>query len=448
MKIIRTEKQALHYLFEFIPKGKVFIYPGHVGVDRTKYLLKLIGNPQNIPKFIHVAGTSGKGSTAYYISTLLRSFGFNVGLGVSPHLLNMRERFQVNNRLISKQEFCTYLNDIVPQIEKASNSKLGRLTYTEVTTALAYYIFFRSGVEYVVMETHLGGLFDATNAIERSNKLAVITRIGHDHTHILGRTLKEIAFQKAGIIKKHNMVVTTQQHPRVLEVIKQVSLVKNAKLYIVNGKETKIKFLMPVPQFDFSYLKKTIRNVTLRMLGSFQVQNCSLALAVVVLLSKRYKFNVSTIKVKNTLKHALFPGRMQEFKINNQTVVIDGAHNPQKMAMFTKNLTLYYPQQKFTFLLAFKKGKNYRDILRYIIPLAKKIIVTPFFNQTKFQGFANFAESPLAIVKILNRLDFKNYCICDNSENALGALLQDKETIKVITGSLYLLSEVYPKLKL
>jgi len=360
----------------------------------------------------------------------------------------MRERFQVNNRLISKQEFCTYLNEIAPMIEKASRSKFGKLTYTEVTTALAYYIFFRKGAEYVVMETHLGGLFDATNVIERPNKLAVITKIGHDHMHILGTTLKEIAFQKAGIIQMSNIVVTTKQHPQALRVIKKISRVKKAKLYVVKGEETKNVSLVPEPKFDFSYLKRTIKNITLQMLGSFQIQNCSQALATVMLLSERDKFNVSTKKVKYALAHALFPGRMQLFTLKNQAVVIDGAHNPQKMAMFIKNLKAYYPQQKYNFLIAFKKGKDYRSILRYVIPLAQKIVITSFFNQTNFQGFANFAEDPRIIVKVLSSLHFEDYCICENSEEALRMLLREENKVGVITGSLYLLSEVYPKLKL
>ena len=139
---------------------------------------------------------------------------------------------------------------------------------------------------------------------------------------------------------------------------------------------------------------------------------------------------------------------MQKLKINNKTVIIDGAHNPQKMAMFIKNLTFYLPQQKFTFMLAFKKGKDYKSILQYIIPIAQKIIVTSFFNQTRSQGVVNIAESPHIIAIILNNVNFRNYCICKNSGKALTMLLQDKKTVGVITGSLYLLSEVYPRLKL
>lgn len=448
MKNIRTKREALNYLFGYIPKRRIYMYPGDWGLRRTKYLLKLMGQPQNVPKIIHVAGTSGKGSTAYYISTILRSLGFNVGLSVSPHLLDVRERFQINNKLLNQQEFCKYLNEIYPIIEKVSKTKPEKPTYFEITTALAYYIFGKKQVDYAVIETGLGGLLDATNAVERSNKLAVITKIGHDHTNILGTTLKEIAFQKAGIIKQRNIVVSLNQHPQALRVIKKASLLKKAKLHLISGTETKNISLIPEPKFDFEYSKTIIKNIKLRMLGSFQIQNCSLALAVIILLSQRDGFSVNTIKIKNALKHALFPGRMQKLKINNQTVIIDGAHNPQKMAVFTNNLKLYFPAQKLTFLLAFKKGKDYRAILRYILPLAQKIIVTTFFNQTKSQGFVNIAENPHTIARTISDLNFKDYCVCENSEKALKMLLRDKKTVGVITGSLYLLSEICSKFKL
>ena len=134
-------------------------------------------------------------------------------------------------------------------------------------------------------------------------------------------------------------------------------------------------------------------------------------------------------KNRDSLENALFLGRMQKLKINNQTMVIDGAHNPQKMAMFTNNLKRYFPKQKFTFLIAFKKDKDYKAILRYIIPLAQKIIITSFFNQNKSQGVTNIAENPHIIAIILNNVNFRNYCICKNSGKALTMLLQDKRQL-------------------
>ena len=145
---------------------------------------------------IHVAGTSGKGSTCYLISSLLKFHGFKVGLHQSPHLTDVRERFQMNNKIISEEEFIFYLNKIIPIINMVGKTFHGSLTYFEILVGLAYFIFYDKKIDYVVMETGLGGWFDATNVVERPDKLAVLTTIGLDHANILGKTIEEIALQK------------------------------------------------------------------------------------------------------------------------------------------------------------------------------------------------------------------------------------------------------------
>jgi len=423
------------------------MFPGVIGLERVRSLLKDLNNPQDKLKVIHVAGTSGKGSTSFFLSTILRSLGFNVGLSVSPHLLDVRERFQINNKLLTEDKFCDYLNQIIPAIETVSRTKYGSPTYFEVLIALAYYIFRKEGVDYAVIETGLGGTYDATNIVTRRDKIVVITNIGHDHTNVLGKTLSKIAFQKAGIIQLYNDVVTTRQCRRVMEVINEVSLEKKSKLYVVGQSAIKEMSLVSGTLFDFSFLGIAIKNVQLRMLGSFQVQNSSLALSTVVLLSERDKFIFDIEKIRQALKKALFVGRMQRILINNRTLIIDCAHNPQKMSMFTKNLATYFPNQKFTFVIAFKRGKDYRNILRYIIPLAKDIIVTSFFDQTESQGLSTLAEDTGVISRILDGLNFKNYVVCKDGKEALMLLLQDKKAEGVITGSLFLISELYPLLE-
>lgn len=442
--MIQTKSQALKYLYGYIPKDEEYKFPGNSGLKRTKYLLKLLGEPQNKLKVIHIAGTSGKGSTAFFLSTILRSLGFTVGLNVSPHLLDLREQLQINNQLLGRQEFCNYLNEIIPAVEKTAVSKYGAPTYFEILVALAYYIFYKKAVDYAVIETGLGGTFDATNVISRPDKMAVVTKIGHDHTSILGKTLDKIASQKTGIIQLHNAVITIEQHPKNMKIIKKVSSEKKAKLYLITKNNIKNMTLIPTPKFSFKYSGMEIKDIQLLMLGSFQIQNCSLAIASAVLLSQRDKFGLNAEKIKSALNKAIFPGRMQKLLINNKTLIIDGAHNPQKMAVFAKNLAIYFPNQKFTFMIALKRGKDYKNILRYIVPLANNIIITAFFDQTKTQGMSVLAEDPATISKILDHLNFKSYRIYQSSKEALTTLLQDKKEVGVITGSLYLLSEIYP----
>lgn len=191
---INNFKQAEEFLASHIPKTTSTIFPGEVGLNRAKDFLHLLGDPQEKLKIIHVAGTSGKGSTCYLISSLLESQGFKVGLHQSPHLTDVTERFQINNQNISKEDFVDYLNKIIPAIEKIKH-----ITYFEILVGLAFYIFNDKKVDYAVMETGLGGWYDGTNVVSRPDKLSVITKIGLDHTAILGETIEKIALQKAMI---------------------------------------------------------------------------------------------------------------------------------------------------------------------------------------------------------------------------------------------------------
>lgn len=444
MNKIKSYDQALKYLYKYIPLGNEYKFPGNFGLKRTKYILKQLDNPQNKVKIIHVAGTSGKGSTSFFLSEIIRALGFNVGLSLSPHLLDIRERFQVNNELISETMFCEYLNEIQLVIDRAKKTKFGSPTYFEITVVLAYYIFAKLNLDYAVIETGLGGLYDGTNVVDRPDKLAVITKIGRDHTKILGKTLDKIAYQKAGIIQSGNTVLTINQNNRVLDVIKKEASRKKAKTFVIDTSNSRIITLVPQPKFDFKFLNTSFNNISLKMIGSFQVQNFSLALSAVILLSRKDRFPIDIEKVKESLTNVLFYGRMQRMEIKGHNVIIDGAHNPQKMSMFIKNLIRYYPYQKFVFLIAFKRGKDYKDILRYVVPFANKIIVTSFFNQTKSQGMVTIAEDMNVIAQTLKDLSFNNFVLCEDNKKAVLKLLSSKSMVKIVTGSLYLLSDVYP----
>lgn len=446
MNIINNKKEAKAFLDKYIPKTREFKFPGEIGLKREEYLLKELGSPQNKLKVIHIAGTSGKGSTAYLTSVLLSSLGFKVGLSLSPTLIDIKERFQINNEFITDQEYCDYLSDLVPVVEKMSVKDVRRPTHFEIMVALTYYIFFKKKVDYAVIETGLGGLFDGTNVVTNPNKVAVITQIGFDHMHILGNTLSKIAFQKAGIIHKKNIVITLNQHPNALDVIKKSALDMKSKFYLLTKNNVNKLRLTPKPTFNFRYLDTEIKDVTLGMLGSFQVQNCSLALATLIILSKRDHFSVDNEKIKKALGNALFLGRMQYLTINTQTVIIDGAHNPQKMKMFVKNLLYYLPKRKFVFMISLRRGKNYKSILKYIVPVAIKVYIAPFASQTRVQGFSALAEDTKRIAKIFRELNYKNYEVCTTSQDAKDKVLQHSKEVGVITGSLYLLSEVYPTL--
>lgn len=429
--ILRTFEQAEHYLSLHIPKNSQQRFPGEVGLERAKCLLHLLGCPQNKLKVIHIAGTSGKGSTCYLISSFLKAHGFKVGFHQSPHLTDVRERFQINNQIISKEEFIFYLNKIIPIINMVGKTFHGSLTYFEILVGLAYLIFSEKKVDYAVMETGLGGWYDATNVVSRTDKLAVLTKIGLDHTNILGKTIKEIAFQKAMIINNKSQAISIDQEQSVKKVFEKVAKEKQAKIIFITKN-------------DYLYDGRGQDNIKFNLIGKYQKENAGLALTTVNFLSQRDKFIINKEKIKKVLSQAHFPGRFDVKRVNGKTVVFDGAHNPQKMEAFIKALIQKYPNKKFVFLLAFKSGKDYKKMLKIITPWADLIILTSFFTEN--QDIINLSEEPSAIGQQLKKLGFNNFTIVLSNKKAWEIILNKKEPI-VVTGSLYLVGEVYKLIK-
>ena len=426
MMILHTFKQAEIYLASHVPKTSSTTFPGEVGLRRAKQFMQLLGNPQEKLKIIHVAGTSGKGSTCYLISSLLASQGFKIGLHQSPHLTDVTERFQISGRNISQKEFVFYLNKIIAVVEKIKN-----ITYFEILVGMAFYIFAEKNVDYAVMETGLGGRYDGTNVVFRSDKLSVLTRIGLDHTNILGKTIEKIAFQKAMIINKNSQAISIDQERKAENVIRDV----------VNKRQAKIKFVVGVdPRVDPSVIGNQ-----LGLIGDYQKENAGLALAAVKYLSRRDEFEIDQKKVGVVFITARFPGRFDVKKIKNKTVVFDGAHNPQKMEAFINSLIKKYPGKKFNFLLAFKKGKDYQEMLKIILArrslgeggIVSKIIITSFF--TKNQDMVNVSEDINNIKNVIKNI---NFITIPDLKKAWKTILKEDGLI-VVTGSLYLVGEIF-----
>ena len=425
---IKNFAEAESFLSSHIPKTTSTIFPGEVGLNRAKDFLHLLGDPQEKLKIIHVAGTSGKGSTCYLISSLLESQGFKVGLHQSPHLTDVTERFQINNQNISKEDFVDYLNKIIPAI-----AKIKHITYFEILVGLAFYIFNDKKVDYAVMETGLGGWYDGTNVVSRPDKLSVITKIGLDHTAILGETIEKIALQKAMIINKNSQAISIYQEPKAEKVIRGVANIKEANVVFVK----KINRYNRMESDGIGWNR-------LGLIGEYQKENAGLALTAVYYLSLRDKFKINQKKIKNVFETASFPGRFDVKKIKGKTVIFDGAHNPQKMKAFINSLIKKYPGKKFNFLLAFKKGKDYKEMLKIIISLVgtSKIILTSFLTEN--QDIINASEKPkkikLDIIRY-NRIQLETKIIPD-LKKAWSTVLKE-DGIIVVTGSLYLVGEIF-----
>jgi len=451
--LIRTFKQAEQFLALHIPKTSQATFPGELGLKRAKYFLHLLGDPQEKLKIIHVAGTSGKSSTCYLISSLLASQGFKVGFHQSPHLIDVTERFQINNKIISKKKFVFYLNKIIPVVNLVGKTFHGSLTYFEILVGLAFYIFNDKKVDYVVMETGLGGWYDGTNVVSRTDKLSVLTKIGLDHTNILGKTIEKVALQKAMIINKNSQAISIDQAPEAEKVIGEVTKNRGAKTYFVNSSSSPrrrgsrdMDSRRSLPSTPIGGGNDNVGLLTnLSLLGEYQKENAGLALAVVNFLGQRDGFVISQEKIKKVFATAHFPGRFDIKKINGKTVIFDGAHNPQKMEAFIGSLIKKYPNKKFNFLASFKKGKDYQEMLKIIIlkTAVHKIILTSFFTEN--QDMINASEDPEKIREELNKIQ-SDIKIIPDLEKAWETVLKKKEPI-VVVGSLYLIGEIFKLIK-
>jgi dihydrofolate synthase/folylpolyglutamate synthase len=449
--MIKTYEQAIKYLDSFIPQKRL-LHTGETGILRTKYLLRLLENPQEEINVIHVAGTSGKGSTAFLISKLLASHGFKVGFQVSPHLVDLRERFQINNQLIHKELLISRLNEIISAVEKVRETQWGKLTFFEVCVSLAFYIFWKENVDYTIMETGLGGLYDGTNVVENPKKLAIITKIGFDHQNILGYTLSAIASQKAGIIKTGNTVISVQQKSSVMRVFYSQCKTVKAKCIVVKKDKNfwGVRVLKRGTRFNYRDEDFVLSNLKLGLIGEHQAENCSLALTALYHLAKRDHFSVNETKIRSTLRSIRFGGRGEIRKTKYRDVIIDGAHNPQKMKAFITSLKTIYPNKQFDFLIAFSRGKDQlttlRGILHHIIPVANRIILTSF----RLEGQGDMLHSSIPyerIIPILKEFRFSNYSIKKTTKEALVQMIKDGRNPFVITGSLYLIGSIYRDFK-
>lgn len=431
------------YLESFIPRADDR-QKGKSKFDRAIYLMSLLDDPQNKLKVIHIAGTSGKGSSSQMIMQLLNGHGFRTGLTVSPHIRSLRERTQIDGKNISERKYAQYLEEMLPLIIKVSQSEFGAPSFFEITMAHAYFSFWREKVDYAVIETGMGGRYDASNTATNEDKVCLITKIGMDHMEFLGDTIEEITIEKAEIAHKNNIVLSNPQITEAKRAIESIVLKNGANLNFINATENVIISDNQI-SFDFSYKDLEIKNLILPLHGEYQAENMGGALAVLYEVSKRDGFKLNIESVRKSVEKIEIPGRFQVFSFKKKKIVIDGAHNAQKMEYFISSLKKTYPDRKFDFLISFKKGKDFSTMLNHIVPIAETIYITEFevFNQ----GLRLTPLSRNEIAENLENLGFKSYELCDNSNSALHKIKNSLYDMTVITGSMYLVTELYDKIQ-
>lgn len=355
-------EEARVYLDETSKYGSV------LGLENMKALLNRLDNPQESLKFIHISGTNGKGTVLAYLSTILHKAGYRTGRYISPTLFSYRERIQVNEEIIEKEALARHVTAIADAVADMKEKKAGIPTAFEIETALAFLYFKEKNCDIVVLETGLGGALDATNIIQ-TTQLEVITPISMDHTDILGKTLKEIAVQKAGIIKPHTTMVTAVQKKEAKEVLQKVCKEKESRFCEVEIEELKDIHYGYIRQ-SFSY--KNWKNVEISLAGEFQIQNGALALEAVNQLRK-LGLSLPNEAVYAGMKEAKWSGRFSVMS-QNPLIILDGAHNPQAAEALKKSLELYFKGKKLYYVFGVFRDKDYKKIIEITAPLAEHIV--------------------------------------------------------------------------
>jgi len=381
-------------------------------LDRIAPLIKLLGDPQKKLRIVHIAGTSGKTSTAYYMAALLKEVDQKVGLTVSPHVDSITERVQINGEPLTDDKFCEYLSEFLEIIADAEEKP----SYFELLYAFALWVFAREKVDYAVVETGVGGLHDATNAAKRADKVCIITDIGFDHMTLLGNTLAEIAAQKIGIVHPGNEVFTYKQVDDVMQVFEKWCNDKSATLNIVEEQKSSESEL---PQF--------------------QERNWNLAYACYQYLQMRDSLQNLTRQEISNSQQVIVPGRMQQVEVQGKTIIMDGAHNEQKLQAFISSFRQMFPDVKPAVLLALKIGKEYSTVTPLIADLADSVIVTTFDTT---QDLPAKAIDPNMLAQALKEAGTENVQVITAQKEAVKVFLEQTDTVGVITGSFYLLSQI------
>jgi len=385
-------------------------------LDTIKQFLSFLGNPQEKIKVVHVAGTSGKTSTAYYCAALLKAAGYKVGLTVSPHVDEINERVQINLEPLQEAVFCSDLDTLLELVEESGL----KLSYFEVMVAFAYWKFAKENVDYAVVEVGLGGRIDGTNVVSRNDKICVITDIGFDHTKILGTTLPEITAEKAGIIGEYNEVFTHRQALEVLDVIKDASKKHHAKLHVVDEIN------------DSRYIN----------LPLFQQHNIQLAVAVSRKVLERENKELADSCIEEAVQ-TYIPARMEVLEYAGKTIIVDGSHNGQKLHALLASIAGRYPGQAIAGLVAFVDGDEVRvsEGVNELIKNMNHIIVTEFSGE---QDVPKQSINAKLIAKVCKQKGFNSVETVVEPKKALAQLLERPEPILLVTGSFYLLNHVRP----
>lgn len=390
----------------------------NLGLERIAAIMDLLGNPQNKIKVIHVAGTNGKGSVCAITAEILKTAGYKTGLYTSPHIFDYTERIKINGSDISKNDFAKYISDI----EILASDNHIDLTEFEILTAAAYKYFYDNKVQAAVMETGLGGRFDAVNIVEKP-LLSAITSISIDHKDRLGDTIAKIAFEKAGIIKSGCPAVINLDN-KGFSVIKKNAENKNAPLYFAD-KKVDVKYKNCI-----NYAVIDRQEYPFTLWGLHQKQNLSLVLKIIEILQES-GFVINSADFAKALTTVSLPARFQYFPDKNR--IVDGSHNADAAKILRENLDFYFPDKKRIFIYGSLSTKEYDKVVNILFQPGDEIFLYKFRH--------NLAVSEKDIFNKIINSDEKIIKIFSKTANTLNFF--SKKHLMIITGSFYMIEDLF-----
>lgn len=400
------------------------------GLDRIQKLFQMLGDDLLDQKFIHVAGTNGKGSVCQMLSCVLTRCNYKTGLFISPYITDFRERIQINNEMISKRELAQAVEHLCPMLDKL-NTQGVIITEFEFLTALAFYIFKQNDCDIIVCETGLGGLLDSTNLIKKP-LCSVLTKIDLDHTAILGDTIELITQQKCGIIKENSIIVSSLQNDISAQIIKATAKDKHNALYVADDIEfTDIKLKIDGTTFTYDNQKLCIP-----LIGEHQIQNAKTAICALKALAQNGLIDLSADALKMGLKDAQNPARF-ELLSNSPVVILDGAHNANGMTAF-KNATQRFVEGKKILLIGMLKDKDVDSALSIIQGMFDVVVVTDVPSPRNFDCYELSDVCRKYFDKVIVQSDPKA------AFDTAYSIAKDSDYSICVCGSLYLAGEIRP----
>ncbi|WNQ14185.1 folylpolyglutamate synthase/dihydrofolate synthase family protein [Paenibacillus aurantius] len=411
------------------------------GLKRMQRFMELLEHPERRLKFIHVAGTNGKGSTCAYLTSVLQKSGYDVGTFTSPYLEKFTNRLRFNGKDIEEEQLLELANRLKPLADEIEATELGAPTMFEICTALAILYFAKMTYpDYVVWETGLGGEFDSTNIV--SPVVTVITNVGHDHMDILGDSLVKVAKAKAGIIKAGVPVISAVDQPEVKEVIERTAREKKATLYLMNREysyET-VSSELNKQVFHFSGPFRQIADLPISMNGHHQMENAAVAVMTLEVLRQYYALLLEDEALTQGLYETHWPGRLEMIS-DQPRILLDGAHNPEGAATLAAALKETYRYDRLRLMIGMLSTKDHSGFLTHILPLVNTLVITePDFH--KGLPAAKLAEQVEQLRSQLN--DRVEIFVEPDWKKALKLLggLTGPEDLAVVSGTLYLISDV------